>query len=255
MSFRHVDQYAAVVSPVTRTAPTVRVLATAVLAAGAAALPFGAWLPLAVLLLLVLVIARSARLPARQMVVRAAGPFVFVLAASAGLLVLVPGDPVLTIGVLEVTDQGADRFAFVLGRASVALGAAVVLVSTTSFPELLHALRELRLPHVVTASLGVGYRLLYILVDELERLQRAARSRNAGAGATTRRRVLVGITAAGLARAFSRGERTHRAMLARGYAGDMPSLSSQEWDRRSTVALAGLVLLVGLVLAGAHVWS
>ncbi len=142
-----------------------------------------------------------------------------------------------------------------LGRASVALGAAVVLVSTTSFPELLHALRELHLPHVVTASLGVGYRLLYILVDELERLQRAARSRNAGGGSAARRRVLVGITAAGLSRAFARGERTHRAMLARGYAGDMPTLSSQRWDRRSALVLAGLTVLVGAVLVGAHLWS
>ena len=66
------------------------------------------------------------------------------------------------------------RFGFVLGRASVALTAAVVLVSTTSFPELLQALRQLRLPAVVTTALGLGYRLLYLLVDEIERLQRAA---------------------------------------------------------------------------------
>lgn len=254
MSFRHVDQYAAVVSPVTRAVPTARVLGTVTLAVGSAALPFGAWIPLAVLLLAVLLIARAARLPTRQLLLRTAGPFAFVLLASAGLLVLVPGEPLFTLGVLEVTRPGLTRFAFVLGRASVALGAAVILVSTTSFPELLHALRELRLPHVVTASLGVGYRLLYILVDELERLQRAAQSRNAGAGSATRRRLLVGISAAALSRAFSRGERTHRAMLARGYAGDVPALYSQRWDRRSTFALATLVIVVGVVLGGAHVW-
>jgi cobalt/nickel transport system permease protein len=253
VSFRHVDQYAAVVSPVTRTVPTARLLGTVTLAAGSAALPFGAWMPLAVLFLAVMLIGRAARVPVRQLLIRTAGPFVLVLLASAGLLVLVPGEPLFTLGVLKVSSQGLERFAFVLGRASVALGAAVILVSTTSFPELLHAFRELRLPHVVTASLGVGYRLLYILVDELERLQRAARSRNAGAGVTTRRRLLVGITAAGLSRAFSRGERTHRAMLARGYAGDVPALFSQSWDRRSTLVLAMLVLLVGVVLGGAHI--
>jgi hypothetical protein len=44
-------------------------------------------------------------------------------------------------------------------------------------------------------------------------------------------------------------------MLARGYAGDVPALVSQTWDRRSTLVLVTLVLLVGVVLGGAHVLS
>jgi energy-coupling factor transporter transmembrane protein EcfT len=180
------------------------------------------------------------------------GPFVFVLLASAGLLVLVPGRTVAHVGPVGISEEGLRRFGFVLGRASVALSAAVVLVSTTSFPELLQALRSLRLPVVVTTALSLGYRLLYLLVDEMERMQNAARSRNAGRGARSRRRVLIGITAAGLARALSRGERTHRAMLARGFTGDLPSLAPHHWDVYSALLLAGLIGAVGLIATAAH---
>jgi cobalt/nickel transport system permease protein len=233
--------------------PTARLIAVLVLAVGAAALPLGAWRQLGVLFALVALLATVARLPAKLMLVRMTGPLGFVFLASVGLLVLVPGDPLVRVGFLQVSDAGLLRFGSVLGRAIVALGAAVVLVTTTSFPELLHALREIRLPKVVTTALGLAYRLLYILVDEVERLQRAARSRNAGAGSARRRRVLVGVAAAGLARTFARGERTHRAMLARGYRGDLPTLSEQRWDRRSVVALVTLVTLVGVTTVSAYV--
>jgi len=252
VSFHHLDQLATVPSPVTKAAPAARVLVTAVVAVGTASLPLGAWTHLAWLAVVAGLLVAGARLPVTLLVRRLAGPFVFVLLASAGLLFLVPGTPVLRIGPVMVSDDGIQRFGFVLARASVALTTAVVLVSTTSFPELLQALRSLRLPTVVTTALGLGYRLLYLLVDEIERMQRAARSRNAGSGATSRRRVLVGVTAAALARAFTRGERTHRAMLARGYTGELPSLTPHRWDAYSSAAVVGVAAVVGAITTAAH---
>jgi len=252
VSFRHLDQYATVPSPMTRTLPTARVLAVVVVAVGTATLPLGAWRHLAVLAAIVVGLVAAAKLPARAVVTRLAGPFVFILLASAALLVLVPGEPLWHMGPVGISKAGVERFGFVLGRASVALTAAVILVSTTSFPELLHALRQLRLPAVVITALGLGYRLLYLLVDEIERLQRAARSRNAAGGAARRRHVLVGIGASAMARAFARGERTHSAMLARGFAGDLPSLTPRHWDLRSSLLLVALSGAVAAVTVAAH---
>jgi cobalt/nickel transport system permease protein len=252
MSFHHLDQLATVPSAVTRAAPVARVLATATVAIGTAALPLGAWPYLATLAGVSGALVIAARLPVSLLLRRLAGPFVFVLLASTGLLLLVPGNALIRIGPFGVSDEGVRRFGFILGRASVALTAAIVLVSTTRFPELLQALRSLRLPAVVTTALSLGYRLLYLLVDEMERMQNAARSRNAGAGTTSRRRLLVGITAAGLARALSRGERTHRAMLARGFTGDLPALAPHPWDSYSAVMLGLLVMVVGVITLAAH---
>jgi cobalt ECF transporter T component CbiQ len=252
MSFHHLDQYAAVPSPITTAPPVARLLGAAAVAVGAATLPLGAWSALAVLGLMVLLVAAVARLPPNRLLARMAGPVAFVLLASIGLLVLVPGAPAFRVGPVAVTHQGIARFGFVVGRAIVALGAAVVLVSTTSFPDLLQALRALHLPAVVTAALGLAYRLLYLLVDEIERLQRAARSRNARHGNAGRRRLVVGISAAVLGRAYARAERTHRAMSARGYAGDLPSLRSWTWSPQTVMALAGLVALVATTSVAAH---
>jgi cobalt ECF transporter T component CbiQ len=252
MSFHHLDQYATISSPVTRAVPAVRVLGTATLACGAALLPLGAWVPLLVLFAVVVLVGGLARLPLTAVLARMSGPAVFVLLASAGLLFLVPGEPVARLGPVAVSDAGFERFTFVLGRAVVALGAAVILVSTTTFPQLLQAFRQLRMPNVVTTALALAYRLVYLLVDEMERLQRAAKSRNAGAGRATRRRLLVSVTAAGLSRAFARGERTHRAMLARGYRGEAESLDATRWELRQSLMLGTMVLFVASIVVLAH---
>jgi len=90
-------------------------------------------------------------------------------------------------------------------------------------------------------------------VDELERLKRAARSRNAGHGAARRRDMLIGVTAATLGRAFARGERTHDAMLARGFTGTLPLLHATTWSATAAVQLALLVTVAAAVAVMARV--
>lgn len=252
MSFAHLDRFADVPSPVTRLAPAARLIGTVTVAMGAAVLPMGAWPQMAALLVLVLAFQTAARIPLATFAVRLAGPLLFVLLASAALLFLAPGETLWALGPVRVTDGGVARFGSVIGRAVPALGAAVVLVSTLRFPELLEALRRLHLPAPVTMVLGLSYRLLYTLSDEIERLRRAARSRNAGHGAVGWRRTLVGIAAAALTRSFTRSERVHRAMLARGYQGTLPTLHTQPLDAPSMIALTAVGVAVLVVVASAY---
>lgn len=251
MGFRHLDQFARVDSPLTRRSPTVRLLGALILAVGAAVLPAGAWPQLVALALLVVWLAALARIRPRPFLARFAPPFTFVILASAAVLVLAPGEVVVWLGPVTVTDVGLLRFGSVAGRAAVALGAAVVLVCTTSFPDIVRALRALRLPDVVTASLALAYRYLYLLTDEVRRLRRAARSRNAAAGSVPRRRLLVGVTAAALHRSLARSERVYQAMSSRGYAGRMPSLERPDPSGRPAVEVGGLAIAVALILASA----
>ena len=251
MSFHHLDQFAHVDSAVTRRAPTVRLLAAVILALGGALLPLAAWIQMAALAVLALLLAAAARISPGAFLVRLLPPLGFVVLISAAVLFLAPGSPVARFGPLVVTDAGLVRFGSVLGRAAVALTAAVVLVSTTPFPELLRALRDLRLPTVVTTSLGLAYRYLYILTDEVERLRRAARSRNAADGAASRRRLIMGITAAALQRSFDRSERIHRAMLARGFTGDVPALTHPASAGHPVLEVGALAALVTAITVSA----
>lgn len=251
MSFHHLDQYAHLDSAVTRRPPVVRLLGSVLVALGAASLPLGAWAQLAVLAAVVVALAAASRIRPGVFLARLAAPLGFVLLVSVAVLFLAPGEAIARVGPLRVTDAGALRFGSAVGRGGVALGAAVVLVSTTRFTDLLEALRILRLPGVVTISLGLAYRFLYLLNDEVDRLRRAARSRNAGDGSASRRRLAVGIAAAALQRSFDRSERVHQAMLARGFSGHMPALRSPTRSGHPWVELAVLTTLVGGVVASA----
>ena len=246
MSFHHLDQFAHVGSAVTGVPPAGRLLGTVVLALSVATLPPGAWSQLGLLALLSLALLAVARIPPAVVLARLAWPLAFVLLASAALLVVIPGESIARLGPLTVTAQAADRFATVLARAMVALLPAVLLVSTTSFPELLQGLRDLRVPLAVATALGLAYRLLYLTVDELERLQRAARSRNAGGGVTRRRHLVAAMAGATLGRAFVRAERTHAAMLARGFRGTLPLLHTTPW---TSAAVLHLMALSGIAIA------
>ncbi|NIP81207.1 MAG: cobalt ECF transporter T component CbiQ [Gemmatimonadetes bacterium] len=251
MSFHHLDQYARVESPLTRRSPTVRLVGTVLIAVGAALLPLGAWPQMVALGSLVGALAAAARIPARGFLLRLAPPLGFVLMVSVAILFLAPGAVVARLGPLAVTDAGLLRFGSAAGRAAVALGAAVILVSTTPFTELIEALRALRLPTAVTTALGLAYRYLYILNDEVERLRRAARSRNAAAGSASRRRLLVGISGAALRRSFDRSERIHRAMLGRGFTGRMPALRPRTAAGHPALEVAALAAVVAAIAVSA----
>lgn len=252
MSFHHLDQFAGVDSVLARRPPEIRLAGTVLIAVGAALLPLGAWPQLSVLALIVVALAGLARIRTRPFLARLLPPLAFVLLASMALLVLAPGQVVARAGPLRVTDAGLLRFGSAAGRAAIALGAAVILVSTTPFPDLLRALRQLRLPDVVTLSLALAYRFLYVLTDEAGRLRRAARSRNAGAGSASRRRLLIGITAATLQRSLDRSDRVHQAMLSRGYTGEMPALRAPPRSGRPVLELGALALVVAMILASAR---
>ena len=247
MSFHHLDQYAHIDSPVSRRSPTVRVLGAVVIALGAALLPTGAWPQMAALGILVITLAAMARVPLGTLATRMAAPFVFVLLVAGAVLVVAPGTPLVEVGPVTITDTGLARFGSVAARAAVALGAAIILVSTTPFDDLVRALRALRLPEAVTTSLGLAYRFLYILNDEVERMRRAARSRGAAEGATPRRRLMVGIASAALRRSFDRSERLHRAMLARGFSGELPALRPHTAHGRPILEIVLLSALVSAI--------
>ena len=251
MGFHHLDQYAAHPGALARIAPAARVLGTVLIALSAALLPLGAWPQMLGLLLLVLLAARLAGVPQATLWLRAAAPLGFLLLASFAVLVLAPGQVVARVGPFGITDQGVLRLGAALLRGGAAILVGVVLVSTTRFPDLVEALRELRLPAVVTAALGLAYRYVYLLTDEVAQLQRAAASRNARGGSVARRQLLLGITASALVRSFARSERVHRAMLARGYTGALPSLAPHPLDAISLRALAMLALLLTALVASA----
>lgn len=115
--------------------------------------------------------------------------------------------------------------AFVLiARSSLAFLAFLIVPATTSFPQILSALRHMGMPAVVVATMQVMYRYLFVMEDELRRMKLARRARTFRRSGRLDWRALSGLIGVLFARSLERGERVHAAMRARGWSGDVPAL-------------------------------
>lgn len=161
--------------------------------------------------------------------------------------------------VIRVSAAGLERFLSIGIRSWLSLQTAIILAATTPFPDLLLALRFLRAPRVLVGVIGLMWRYLFVLVDEVFRMTRARTARS-GVGSGANRYVggsigwrarVTGSMAGGLfLRSIERGERTYQAMLSRGYDGEIRSLPTAPLERSDVVLLvaAGAVFLIILVL-------
>ena len=222
--------------------------------------PSGAW-PVFILLLAWIISASVASEFGWPFVLRrAAVALPFVLAAFP-LVFTVKGEPLLTIGLgrwaLSATQPGLERFLSVAIRSWLSVQAAILLTATTSLPDLLLAMRSLRLPRLMIAILGLMWRYLAVLVDEALRMIRARESRSgswgAGGGGSLawRSRVTGGMAGTLFLRGYERSERIYNAMLARGYDGTIRSFPIEplSWTGR-LLLIAASVLLLSLALLG-----
>ncbi len=129
----------------------------------------------------------------------------------------------VTIGFGTSISAGWISFAAILVKFTLTVSTALLLVATTSFPGVCQALRRLGCPAIFVTQLLFLYRYLFVLAEEAMRIVRARDLRcfgRQGRGVKIFAR-LVGTL---LVRSLDRAERIYRAMLSRGFAGDIPRL-------------------------------
>ena len=154
---------------------------------------------------------------------------------------------------LTITAAGLVLFGTVVLKAWLSIMASGLLVATTRFPDLLRALRSLHMPAVLTSTISFMYRYLFVLVDEAMRLQTARASRSVGGGRTVmwRARILGRMIGSLFIRSYERSERIYAAMLARGFDGELRSLTNFAWQTRDTWAgLAWASALIAVTALG-----
>ena len=79
---------------------------------------------------------------------------------------------------LTISQTGLERFVSIALKSWISVQAGIVLTATTQFPELLVAMRAVKVPQLLVAIFGLMWRYLFILVDEAMRLQRARSARS-----------------------------------------------------------------------------
>lgn len=114
-------------------------------------------------------------------------------------------------------------FLTILIKFTLTISAALLLIATTSFPGICHALRRLGVPAVFVSQLLFLYRYLFVLSEEAMRLVRARDMRSFGNRGGSMK-VVARLIGALFLRTVERAERIYSAMLSRGFNGDIPSI-------------------------------
>ncbi len=214
---------------------------------------------LAGLWLLLLGLGLATRLPFKVIALRTLlGVPLFAGVVALPALFLIDGRPLLSIGslgpvTLAVSDRAILSVTTFLCRVSVSVTLAALLVLTTRWADLLKALRVFRVPDLFIIILGMTYRYVFLLLRLTENLFLGRASRTVGTTSASEQRRWVGASIGTLmSRSLKLSTDVYAAMVARGFSGEVRTLTAcrmrdEDWLFVSLgVVLLGLAWLVDL---------
>jgi cobalt/nickel transport system permease protein len=125
---------------------------------------------------------------------------------------------VVCIAVLALFQENGGRvFASIVMRSTLSLLTILLLTNTTPFSEVLHVLKKYHFPPLFVTILALMYRYIFVLVDELERMQRARTSRMFRRKRMQLWEIFSSMIGQLFIRSSERAERIYAAMCARGW--------------------------------------
>ncbi|NQT93089.1 MAG: cobalt ECF transporter T component CbiQ [Lentisphaerae bacterium] len=193
----------------------------------------------------------SIKIPIRTLLLRFV-PVAGVLVVLVGLRSFLVGTtPLYTVSILgrdlSLTSEGVGEGVLISSRVAGALSAVMLSSFITPAPQLYSTLLWFRAPRIWVEIAAMVYRYVFVI---LERARGAILSQRARLGYVGTMRSLnsIGILAGTVfMRAFEQAEGTHRAMLARGYTGTMPT---GKLGALGAPRLAALVVICGVIAGG-----
>lgn len=162
-------------------------------------------------------------------------PFIICLVLFAPIFDRTP----IPIGHSTTIGGGWLTAASILVKFAFGMAALIALTSTTRFPNLLKGFEALGIPRLLVTQLRFLYRYLFLLLDQAMHLRQARSVRDAGRGPFKARwqasASLVGVL---FIRTLEQAERTHLAMMGRGYDGTIRLLGPMTWRIWDSVFIA-----------------
>lgn len=258
------ELYAHGASPIHRMDARVKVILTLAFILSLNLVPYNAWPAYVLFLTIVLSATLFSRLGIGFVLKRAMLALPFMLAAVPLIFTgPQPRQELELLGLaLSYSPQGAERFASIALRSWISVQAAVLMAATTRFADLLTALQQIRVPRLFVAVIGLMWRYLFVISEEVTRMLRARSSRSAtaasaagtrkaGGSVAWRARVTGGMAGSLFLRSLERSDRVYAAMLSRGYNGQQPAHGLEPMTRGDRRALLlGILLLAVLWLLG-----
>ena len=172
------------------------------------------------------------------------------------------GEPLVSLGKLKITMDGVMTAVFMAVRIIELVIVGSLLTYTTSPTELTDALERLLKPlkvfkidvHVIAMTMTIALRFIPTLIEEIDKIMAAQKSRGAdmeSGGLIRRAKGLVPILIPLFISSFRRANELADAMECRCYHGDQgrTRMKQLEWRMRDTLALLwGALVLAGMIV-------
>ncbi|MHA1672604.1 MAG: cobalt ECF transporter T component CbiQ [Promethearchaeota archaeon] len=148
---------------------------------------------------------------------------------------------------LYVTEEGLVTGGIYFLRIFTNVAIVASFVSSTPFTHVIHALRQLKLPTVFTSMLMLTYRYFFYFFENLVKIIQANECRNVKKLPFKSRFIhLSNLFGNLLLRSIHQGANIHRAMLARGYQGELPMLEFYSNRKATIFYIAMVVVFLGI---------
>jgi len=186
----------------------------------------------------------GARVPLRFWASVAVLPLGFLATGALVLLVQIGPDGI------GLAPGGPAAVAALLARATAATCCLLFLATTTPAADLLSGLRRWGVPAEIVEIALLTYRFVFILAEEAAAMTTAQRARLGHSSRARWLRSTAQVIAALLPRALARARRLETGLAARGWQGEMRTLSTRP---PASPLILGLILTLQAVLAAAGV--
>ena len=260
MKHSFIDKYSDLDSFIHQLDPRTRTLATLAFVLAVMATPPTAWLPFVLYASLMIGLILMAKLPLVYALKRSAVILPFVLMIAIFVPFLGHGEVAGSYNVgwwrVSVTHDGLVVLWNVIAKSWLSALALILLSSTTRFSDLLKGLERLGVPRVMIMILAFMYRYIFVLADEVMRMQRARDSRNGfetrpfGGSQLWQVRTVGNMIGTLFIRSYERAERVYGAMVARGFDGQVRTLNNlcfRRADLSFGIAFSAALLVIGLI--------
>ncbi|HEY7223774.1 MAG TPA: cobalt ECF transporter T component CbiQ [Micromonosporaceae bacterium] len=181
--------------------------------------------------------------------------FTGIVVLPATLSVVTPGHLIVPLwtwhGTQEgLTQQGLTSAGLIITRVATSISLVVLLTLTTPWVRLLAALRSVGVPRIFVLVVGMAYRYLFLLLDTVDEMYTARRSRTLLGDRDSRsgRRFVAAGAGTLFGKAHGMSEEVHQAMVARGFVGDARTLQAFRLHLVDAAWSVGCVVVAAAVL-------
>lgn len=249
MKHSFLDRYSDLRSVIHRLDPRTKIVTTFMFVLAVVLTPPQAWQAFALYFAIIATIILFSHLPPLYVFKRSLVVVPFVLLIAIFIPFLKPGDASgsYNVWIWNVSHSGLMVLWGVAIKSWLSILSLILLSATTKFAELLKGLEQLRMPKLMIMILSFMYRYLFVMVDEVIRMRQARDSRNFGGKRTWQLKTIGNMIGTLFIRSYERGERVYGAMVARGFEGQIRTLSRLQFRIADLYFVAAFFFCLSLV--------